>query len=72
MPITHFRLIFNFLDELATVQGQKSWKHDFEIKGDPKGPPNGSTHMGTCGAAPLFRVQNLKSKEPGFINTNRR
>ena len=21
------------------VQGLKSWKHDFEITGDPKGPP---------------------------------
>ena len=25
------------------VQGLKSWKHDFEITGDPKGPPIGST-----------------------------
>ena len=25
------------------VQGQKSWKHDFEITGDPKGPTSGST-----------------------------
>ena len=25
------------------VQGQKSWKHDFEITDDPKGPPSGST-----------------------------
>ena len=25
------------------VQGQKSWKHDFEITGDPKVPPSGST-----------------------------
>ena len=25
------------------VQGQKSWKHDFEITGDPKGPPTEST-----------------------------
>ena len=25
------------------VQGLKSWKHDFEITGDPKGPPSGST-----------------------------
>ena len=24
-------------------QGQKSWKHDFEITGDPKCPPVGST-----------------------------
>ena len=24
-------------------QGLKSWKHDFEITGDPKGPPSGST-----------------------------
>ena len=24
------------------VQGQKSWKHDFEITGEPKGPPTGS------------------------------
>ena len=24
-------------------QGQKSWKHDFEITGDPKCPPGGST-----------------------------
>ena len=25
------------------VQGQKSWKHNFEITGDPKGPPSGPT-----------------------------
>ena len=25
------------------VQGLKSWKHDFEITGGPKGPPSGST-----------------------------
>ena len=25
------------------VQGQISRKHDFEITGDPKGPPSGST-----------------------------
>ena len=25
------------------VQGQKSWKHNFEIIGDPKGPTSGST-----------------------------
>ena len=25
------------------VQGQKSWKHDFEITDDPKGPRSGST-----------------------------
>ena len=25
------------------VQGQISWKHDFEITCDPKGPPSGST-----------------------------
>ena len=25
------------------VKGLKSWKHDFEITGDPKGPPIGST-----------------------------
>ena len=25
------------------VQGLKSWKHDFEITGDPKGPPSVST-----------------------------
>ena len=25
------------------VQGQKSWKHDFEIAGDPKGSLSGST-----------------------------
>ena len=24
------------------VQGQRSWKHDFEITGDPKGPTSGS------------------------------
>ena len=23
-------------------QSLKSWKHDFEITGDPKGPPSGS------------------------------
>ena len=25
------------------VQGQKSWKHNFEITSDPKVPPSGST-----------------------------
>ena len=25
------------------LQGQKSWKHDFEIIGDPKGPTSVST-----------------------------
>ena len=25
------------------VQGQKRWNHDFEITGDPKGTPSGST-----------------------------
>ena len=25
------------------VEGQKNWKHDFKITGDPKGPPSGST-----------------------------
>ena len=25
------------------VQGQKSWKHNFEITGEPKGPTGGST-----------------------------
>ena len=25
------------------VQGQISWKYDFETTGDPKGPPSGST-----------------------------
>ena len=25
------------------VQGQISWKHDFDITGDPKVPPSGST-----------------------------
>ena len=25
------------------IQGLKSWKHDFEIAGDPKGTPSGST-----------------------------
>ena len=25
------------------VQGQKIWKHDLEITGDPKVPPSGST-----------------------------
>ena len=25
------------------VQGQKNWKHDFEIAGDPKGSLSGST-----------------------------
>ena len=33
------------------VQGQKSWKHDFEITGDPKGPPSGSTFW-SCFEAP--------------------
>ena len=28
---------------LRWVQGQKSWKHDFEITGDPKGSPSEST-----------------------------
>ena len=31
------------INHLRGVQGQKSLKHDFEITGDPKGPPSGST-----------------------------
>ena len=47
------------------VQGLKSWKHDFEITVDPKGPPSGSTFWSgfegpDCGATPLFRVQKPK------------
>ena len=56
-----------FLKE-GGVQGQISWKHDFEITGDPKGPVGQlfggvlrpQTHMGTCGAAPLFRAKKSK------------
>ena len=33
---TMFSVIFN-------IQGQKSWKHNFEIAGELKGPPSGST-----------------------------
>ena len=29
----------NLLWGAGEVQGQKSWKHDFEITGDPKGWP---------------------------------
>ena len=32
-------------------QGQKIWNHDFEIIGDPKGPPSGST-LRSCFEAP--------------------
>ena len=44
----HLSAIFgHLLDGLLRggggVQGQKSWKHDFEIIGDQKGPPSGST-----------------------------
>ena len=47
------------------VQGQKSWKHDFEIIGDPKGPPSGSTFWSGfeapgCRATPFFRAQKFK------------
>ena len=50
------------------VQGQKSWKHDFEITGDPKGPPSGSTfgrvlspqtNRGTCGVTTFFSPQKI-------------
>ena len=33
----------NLSEILREVQGQKSWKYDFEITVDPKGPPSGST-----------------------------
>ena len=36
-------LVNENLFEGEGVQGQKSWKHDFEITGDPKGPPSRST-----------------------------
>ena len=45
------------------LRGQKSWKHDFEITGDPKGPPGGSTFsLGflrpqTCKATPFVKAQ---------------
>ena len=32
-----------YLFKGSGVKGQKSFKHDFEITGDPKGPPSGST-----------------------------
>ena len=37
-------------------------KHDFEITGDPKGPPGGSTfwwcfEAPDCGATPMFRAK---------------
>ena len=37
------RPYFPFKGGGGGVQGQKSWKHDFEITGDPKVPPSGST-----------------------------
>ena len=48
------------------AKGLKSWKHDFEITGDPKVHQLGQlfgrvlrpqTHKGTCGVTPLFRAQ---------------
>ena len=47
------------------IQGQKSWKHNFEITGDPKVRQVGKffgwvlrsqTHMGICGPTPLFNA----------------
>ena len=35
--------VFLFKGGGGGVQGLKSWKHYFEITGDPKGPPSGST-----------------------------
>ena len=55
------------------VQGQKSWKHDSEITGDPKGPPIGSTFW--SGFESFFRTQKIENgklgQKPGFVNTNR-
>ena len=45
-------------------QGQKSWKHDFEITGDPKFPPGGSTFWSgfeaPVGQRPLSGPKNRK------------
>ena len=45
-------------------QGQKSWKHDFEITGDPKYPPGGSTFWpgfeAPMGQRPLLGPKNRK------------
>ena len=40
------------------VQDQKSWKHDFEIAGDPKGSLSGSTFW--FGFAPFLEPKNSK------------
>ena len=49
---------------------KKSWKHNFEITGDPKGPPNGSIfwwgfevpdpYMGICGATSFLGPKKSK------------
>ena len=56
-----FSIIQTFIVRLkgvGAVQCLKSWKHDFEITGDPKGPPSGSTFW--SGFEALFRVQKSK------------
>ena len=48
-------------------QGQKRWKHDFEMTGDPNGPPSGSTFwvgfeapdIDLCGQPFLGSVKNF-------------
>ena len=65
---------FVILSALRGAQGQKSWKQDFEITGDPKSPPNGSTFWlgfeapGICGATPFFRHLQSRPKKSKITN----
>ena len=52
------------------VQGQKSWKHNLEITGDPKGPPNwvlrSHTHMGS----PFLRLNRTQKSKMAIKDQN--
>ena len=59
----------HFCSKTICFGGQKSWKHDFEITGDPKGPPGGSTFkLGflrpqTCKATSFVRAQKIENNK---------
>ena len=47
------------------VQGQKSWKHNFEITSDPKGTPSEPTFWLDFEATPFLRLRQDPKIENG-------
>ena len=61
---------------LRWLQGQKSWKHDFDITGDQKGPPCQVNFMvgfcdlkGNLWAQALFKKQDVQQFLVPFLYT---